>query len=622
MNDATTDRVRVRFCPSPTGNPHVGLARTALFNWVFARHHGGDFVFRIEDTDAARDSEESYEFLLEVMRWLGFDWDEGPEVGGPYGPYRQSERDDIYADVLGRLRAASYTYDCYCTNDEVEARRKASGSKLMGYDGFCRELTAEQVAAFEAEGRQPVSRFRMPDGELTWDDLVRGEITFQTEHVPDFAVARANGQPLYTLVNPVDDAMMHITHVLRGEDLLSSTPRQLALYAALVDLGIADRTPRFGHLPYVMGEGNKKLSKRDPEAQPARLPRATASCPEGLLNYLALLGWAISGDRDIFTHRRDGRGVRDRRRQPQPGPLRPEEGRGDQRRPHAPAVGRGDDRAGAALPRRRRTWSTPEPTAEQRELLERRCRWSPSGSTSSPRPSTCSASCSSTRRAFKLTDDDRRRRPRRRQGGVRRARRAVGMDHGRDRGGAARRPRRGARPQAAPRVRSGAGRRHRPPGLAAALRVARAARPRAEPRPARRTSWPERGRCRAPTGGCRTTSSSWAVAPAGGASLLGVAVFAGGLIIVAPLLLQLPFALWFALDGQPVISGHDGPDRLRRPHAARPGLPQPDAGRLDPDRVVRWSGSCTACGRAGSRRSCRGCAGGSSSPASASRSSR
>jgi glutamyl-tRNA synthetase len=293
-------RVRVRFCPSPTGNPHVGLARTALFNWVFARHHGGDFVFRIEDTDATRDSEESYEFLLEVMRWLGFDWDEGPEVGGPYGPYRQSERSDIYLEVLARLREASYTYDCYCTNDEVDARRKASGSKLQGYDGFCRELREEQVAAFRAEGRQPVSRFRMPDGELTWDDLVRGDITFQTEHVPDFAVARANGQPLYTLVNPVDDALMRITHVLRGEDLLSSTPRQLALYTALIDLGIAEAAPRFGHLPYVMGEGNKKLSKRDPQGNLLNY-RVDGFLPEGLLNYLALLGWAISGDRDIFS---------------------------------------------------------------------------------------------------------------------------------------------------------------------------------------------------------------------------------------------------------------------------------------------------------------------------------
>ena len=234
------------------------------------------------------------------MRWLGFDWDEGPEVGGPHGPYRQSERGDIYRDVLVRLRDAGRTYDCYCTNDEVEARRKASGSKLQGYDGFCRELTEDQVAAFQSEGRAPVARFRMPDGELSWDDLVRGKVTFQTEHVPDFAVARANGQPLYTLVNPVDDAMMHITHVLRGEDLLSSTPRQLALYDALVDLGIATGAPRFGHLPYVMGEGNKKLSKRDPQGNLLNY-RVAGFLPEGLLNYLALLGWAISGDRDIFS---------------------------------------------------------------------------------------------------------------------------------------------------------------------------------------------------------------------------------------------------------------------------------------------------------------------------------
>ncbi|CUR56571.1 Glutamyl-tRNA synthetase [metagenome] len=292
--------VRVRFCPSPTGAPHVGLARTALFNWAFARHHRGTFVFRIEDTDAARDSAESYDTLLEVMRWLGFDWDEGPEVGGPHAPYRQSERTHLYTDALARLAEAGRTYACYCTNDEVEARRKASGSKLMGYDGFCRELSAEQVSAFETEGRAPVVRFRMPDGEITFDDLVRGEITFQTEHVPDFAIARANGAPLYTLVNPVDDALMKITHVLRGEDLLSSTPRQIALYDALREIGLAGETPRFGHLPYVMGQGNKKLSKRDPEANLLGY-RDAGFLPEGLLNYLALLGWAIAEDRDIFS---------------------------------------------------------------------------------------------------------------------------------------------------------------------------------------------------------------------------------------------------------------------------------------------------------------------------------
>jgi glutamyl-tRNA synthetase len=292
--------VRVRMAPSPTGSPHVGLARTALYNWAFARHHGGTFVFRIEDTDVARNTQESYDGLFEVMRWLGLDWDEGPDVGGPHAPYRQSERSEIYADALARLRESSRTYDCYCTNEEVEARRKASGSKIMGYDGHCRELTDEQVAAFRAEGRQPVVRFRMPDGEITFDDLVRGEITFHTDHVPDFALARANGQPLYTLVNPVDDALMEITHVLRGEDLLSSTPRQVALYAALEEIGIAKFTPRFGHLPYVMGEGNKKLSKRDPEAHLLGY-RDAGFLPEGLLNYLALLGWAIADDRDVFT---------------------------------------------------------------------------------------------------------------------------------------------------------------------------------------------------------------------------------------------------------------------------------------------------------------------------------
>lgn len=292
--------VRVRFCPSPTGSPHVGLVRTALFNWAFARHHGGQIVFRMEDTDKERSTQESYDAILELWRWLGLDWDEGVEVGGPHGPYRQSERGEIYRDVLARLRDSSYTYDCFCRNDEVDARRKAAGSKVQGYDGFCRELSADQRAAFEAEGRAPIVRFRMPEGTIAWDDAVRGEISFDTDNVPDFALSRANGDPLYTLVNPVDDALMGITHVLRGEDLLSSTPRQLALFEALVELGVATTTPVYGHLPYVMGQGNKKLSKRDPEAH-ALAYREQGFIPEGLLNYLALLGWSISGDRDVFS---------------------------------------------------------------------------------------------------------------------------------------------------------------------------------------------------------------------------------------------------------------------------------------------------------------------------------
>jgi glutamyl-tRNA synthetase len=286
--------------PSPTGSPHVGLVRTALYNWAYARHHGGTFVFRIEDTDAARNTQESYDALLDLFRWLGLDWDEGPEVNGDHGPYRQSERGHIYRDVLERLHESKYTYDCYCTTEEVDARRKASGSKVMGYDGHCRELSDEQVAAFRAQDREPVVRFRMPEGSISWDDLVRGEITFETQFVPDFALCRANGDPLYTLVAPVDDALMEITHVLRGEDLLSSTPRQIALHEALAEIGVGSGTaPEFGHLPYVMGQGNKKLSKRDPEAN-ALGYRDAGFLPEGLLNYVALLGWSIAADRDVF----------------------------------------------------------------------------------------------------------------------------------------------------------------------------------------------------------------------------------------------------------------------------------------------------------------------------------
>ncbi|WP_127480311.1 glutamate--tRNA ligase [Nocardioides pantholopis] len=297
--------VRVRFCPSPTGSPHVGFARAALYNWVFARHarlNGGQgtLVFRIEDTDKERSTQESYDAMVESMRWLGLDWDEGPGKGGPYGPYLQSERTEIYVDVLAKLRDSKFTYDCFCTTEEVDARRKASGSKVQGYDGFCRDLSAEQRAAFEADGRKPVVRFRMPDGSITWTDLVRGEVTFETEFVPDFALCRANGDPLYTLVNPVDDALMRITHVLRGEDLLSSTPRQIPLHQALVELGISEGVPQFGHLPLIMGEGNKKLSKRDPQAH-LFMYRDQGFLPEGLLNYLALLGWAIAADRDVFT---------------------------------------------------------------------------------------------------------------------------------------------------------------------------------------------------------------------------------------------------------------------------------------------------------------------------------
>lgn len=297
----TTSGVRVRFCPSPTGTPHVGLIRTALFNWAYARHTGGTMVFRVEDTDAERDSEESYLALLDALRWLHLDWDEGPEVGGPYGPYRQSQRADIHRDVVAQLLAAGEAYEAFSTPEEVEARHLAAGrNPKLGYDNFDRELTAEQRAGFLAEGRKPVVRLRMPDTELGWADLVRGQTSFPAGTVPDFALTRANGDPLYTLVNPVDDAMMKITHVLRGEDLLPSTPRQIALYQALIRIGVADRIPEFGHLPTVLGEGTKKLSKRDPQSN-LFAHRDRGFIPEGLLNYLALLGWSIADDRDVFS---------------------------------------------------------------------------------------------------------------------------------------------------------------------------------------------------------------------------------------------------------------------------------------------------------------------------------
>ena len=293
--------VRVRFCPSPTGTPHVGLIRTALFNWAYARHTGGKMIFRIEDTDAKRDSEESYHQLLDALDWLGITWDEGVNVGGPHEPYRQSQRGDIYQDVIAKLRAGGHVYESFSTPEEVEDRHKAAGrDPKLGYDGYDRTLSDEQIAAFRAEGREPVLRVRMPDEDLTFTDLVRGEITFKAGSVPDFVVVRANGQPLYTLVNPVDDALMGITHVLRGEDLLSSTPRQIALYRALIAIDVAAYMPLFGHLPYVMGAGNKKLSKRDPESS-LFLHRDRGFIPEGLLNYLSLLGWSLSADEDIFS---------------------------------------------------------------------------------------------------------------------------------------------------------------------------------------------------------------------------------------------------------------------------------------------------------------------------------
>src|SRR5690606_20289635 len=297
------EQVRVRFPPSPTGNLHIGNVRSALYNWVFARHHGGTFVLRIEDTDAERNLAESYRNIYDSLRWLGLDWDEGPEKGGEYGPYLQSERRHIYDDVVEKLLAAGLAYKCFDTPAELEERQKhLPKGAPRGYDGIHRNLTPEQVAEFEAQGKPYVIRMKTPEsGAITFTDLVRGEVSFDAAHQQDYVIVRANGSPLYTLVNPVDDALMGITHVLRGEDLLPSTPRQIVMYRALAEIGVGPgRIPIFGHLPTVLGEGNKRLSKRDQGGGLAEY-QEKGYLPEGLLNYLALLGWGISDDRDVFT---------------------------------------------------------------------------------------------------------------------------------------------------------------------------------------------------------------------------------------------------------------------------------------------------------------------------------
>jgi glutamyl-tRNA synthetase len=292
--------VRVRFAPSPSGDLHVGNVRTALYDWAYARHTGGTFVFRIEDTDQARVTDDYIAAAVESMRWLGLDWDEGPDVGGPHAPYRQSQRLDLYREWAQRFIDSGHAYLCYESPAEAEARveRQKAANEALGYDGHSRNLTPEQRAAYEAEGRTPVVRFRMPAGTTTFTDLIRGEVSFENRLVPDFVLMRADGSPLYTLAVAVDDVLMKITHVVRGEDLLSSTPRQLAVYRAM---GLSDEEfPTFAHLPFVMGQDNSKLSKRHGAVTVGQF-RADGYLPEAMCNYLALLGWSLGdGEREEF----------------------------------------------------------------------------------------------------------------------------------------------------------------------------------------------------------------------------------------------------------------------------------------------------------------------------------
>ena len=296
----TARKVKVRFAPSPTGDLHVGNIRTALFDWAYARHTGGTFLFRIEDTDTTRVTDEYIQAAIDTLKWLGLTWDEGPEVGGPNGPYLQSQRVDIYAKWAQTFLDQGDAYHCYCSPDELEAVREEQrkANVAPGYNGHCRDLTADQIAAYKAEGREAVVRMRMPDGTTTFTDEIRGDVTFDHKFVPDFVLVRADGSPLYTLAVAVDDVMMGVTHVLRGEDLLSSTPRQIRVYQAM---GVKlEDYPAFAHLPFVMGQDNAKLSKRNGEVSIAWY-REQGYLPEAICNYLALLGWSPGDDRENIS---------------------------------------------------------------------------------------------------------------------------------------------------------------------------------------------------------------------------------------------------------------------------------------------------------------------------------
>ncbi|CAN5837262.1 glutamate--tRNA ligase [soil metagenome] len=286
-------QVRVRAAPAPSGSLHVGNVRTFLYNWLHARHTGGRFVLRIEDTDTSRFTEAAYQAVLEDLRWLELAWDEGPEVEGPHAPYRQSQRTDLHKLAAQKLLSDGSAYRCYCTKEELDARRKQAMAQKRrpGYDGRCSRLTPAEIAAFEAEGRSFVVRVRVPnEGRISYEDLVIGTVTTDLDQIDDFAILRSDGAPLYHLAVVVDDGMMEINQVIRGDDLLSNTPKQILLHAAL-----GNPTPAFGHLPQVLGPDRKPLSKRHGSTSIADF-REAGYLPDALVNFLALLGWGTADD--------------------------------------------------------------------------------------------------------------------------------------------------------------------------------------------------------------------------------------------------------------------------------------------------------------------------------------
>ena len=292
-----TPEVRCRFAPAPSGSLHVGNVRTGLFSWAYARHHGGAFILRIEDTDASRVTEEAFQGVMDSLRWLGIDWDEGPDVGGPHEPYRQSQRMPIYREMTEKLLAQGDAYPCYCTETELEERRNAAKAKGQPwrYEGRCRDLTAQERAAFEAEGRPHVVRFRMPEREWVTRDLVKGEVRWKAGDLSDFVLARTDGSPLFLLAVAVDDLLMGVTHVVRGDDLLASAPRNAAVIEAL-----GGTPPSYAHVPQVNGPDGKPLSKRHGSTSVEAF-REQGILPEALMNYLALLGWSKDAETTFLS---------------------------------------------------------------------------------------------------------------------------------------------------------------------------------------------------------------------------------------------------------------------------------------------------------------------------------
>ena len=290
--------VRVRFAPSPTGNLHIGGARTAIYNWAFARHHGGTFVLRIEDTDPERSTQENTDAIVRAMEFLGLDYDEGPGIGGPYGPYLQTARFDRYAEGLNALKATGHAYPCFCSAEALTAKRDAGRAKggFAGYDRTCRSLPAEETMQRIAAGEPHVWRLKVPEdrGDITFIDSVRGETTFSADSVDDFVLARTDGSPTYNFAVVMDDADMLITHVIRGDDHLSNTPKQILVFEAL-----ALPVPTFAHLSMIWGADGKRLSKRH-GATSVEAYRDLGYLPEALTNYLALLGWSLDGETTII----------------------------------------------------------------------------------------------------------------------------------------------------------------------------------------------------------------------------------------------------------------------------------------------------------------------------------